>query len=129
MIVRAQVDLVKQGSGFNRPFAHLLPLNYPELRLLRSATPLRRLAATHCSPRLRILNATFRNPHFFLVSGLMFQKDLGIIRAEISRMVFASIFSPRKIVAARRLLLGNSSLASGPIKSLHRHANICSQRS
>jgi hypothetical protein len=66
---------------------------------------------------------------FCFVSGLMFQKDLGIIRAEISRMVFASIFLPRKVVAARRLLLGNSSLVSGPIKSIHRYANICSQRS
>jgi len=60
---------------------------------------------------------------------LMFAKDLGIIRAEISRMGSASIFLPRKIVAARRLLLGNSPLVSGPIKLIYYHANICSQGS
>jgi hypothetical protein len=57
----------------------------------------------------------------------MFQKDLGIIRAEIPSMGSASIFLPRKIVAAWRSLLGNFSLVSGPIKSIHWHANICSQ--
>jgi hypothetical protein len=57
----------------------------------------------------------------------MFQKDLGIIRAEIPSMGSASIFLPRKIVAAWRLLLGDFSLVSGPIKSIHWHANICSQ--
>jgi len=75
---------------------------------------------------LSIPRSAIRIPRFFLVSGLMFQKDLGIIRAEISRMVFASIFLPRKIVADRRLLLGNSSLVSGPIKLIYYHANICS---
>jgi hypothetical protein len=60
---------------------------------------------------------------------LMFGKVWGIIRAEIPRMVSASIFLLRKIAAARRLPLRNSFLVSGSIKSIHRHAHLRSQGS
>jgi hypothetical protein len=78
--------------------------------------------ATEDSRRYRLLY-----PVFCFVSGLMFEKVLGIIRAEISRMVSASTFLARNSVALRRLLFGNFSSIVDSTKSIHHHANLCSQ--